>query len=143
MNWNVIMRNDSTFEVAQPTTLTFSTGVYQQTVKVMDEYGLPVQGAAVNVTSLNGVSVILHTDRHGTAQFRVPDGPFSATISFLGENDQIVSDSNGSHSYTVGVLLSYPLIATIGVAMAFVIASFIYFWRRRKPVVEVYIPSRQ
>jgi hypothetical protein len=138
MNWNVLLANDTSFSINQPTTLSFATSVYTETVKVTDAYGMPVQGASVNVTTLNGQTFSLLTGSEGTAQFRVPAGLFSATISYLGVNDQIVSSTGGNHSYAVSVLLSYPLIATFGVAAAAVAGTFAYFRLRKKPRTGVY-----
>jgi len=141
MGWNVITSNDSTFSVSYPSTLTFLTDVYPQTVKVTDAYGLPVQGAGVNVTALNGYSMSLVTDGQGTAVFRVPEGLFSATISYFGVDDQVVSSTEGSHDFSVSFMLSYPLIATIATVTGVVAFSLAYFWFRKKPATGIYMFS--
>jgi hypothetical protein len=131
MDWNVVMSNDSTFSVPQPASLQFVLGVYNQTVRATDAYGLPLQGAAVDVDTLNGKTLSILTDSSGLATFRVPVGLFSATVSYMGANDQITSTSEGSHSFTVSFLLSYPLVATIA-AMVAGAATFIFLKRRKR-----------
>jgi hypothetical protein len=130
MNWNVIMSNDSSFSVIQPSALRFPLSVYPQTIKATDVYNLPLRGASVNVTTLNGVEMSIVTDSQGMAVFRVPIGLFSATVNYLGVSNQVVAQSNGSHSYTVSFLLSYPLVATIGAASAVALAFAILRLRR-------------
>jgi hypothetical protein len=133
MDWNVVMSNDSRFSVSQPTALSFSTDVFPQTVKVTDVYNLPLQGADVNITTLNGVGLSIVTNAQGIAQFRVPVGLFSATIQYLGVSNQITAGTEGSHSYTVSFLLSYPLIATIGAVSVISALSVFFRLRRKKP----------
>ena len=141
MGWNVARANDSAFQVTQPALLSFSTDVYTQTLKVSDAYGLPVAGASVNATMLNGYSISVVTDGRGTAQFRAPEGLFSASVSYLGVNDQIVSSTEGSHSFSVTFVLSYPLIATLATAAGVVVATFAYFALRKKPNTGIFIFS--
>jgi len=118
MGWNVVLSNDSSFRVTRPSTLTVQSSVYPQTIKATDVYNLPLQGALVNVTTLDGATLSVITDAQGMAVFRVPVGLFSATVSYMGVSNQVVSQSEGSHSYTVSFLLSYPLVATIGAVSA-------------------------
>jgi hypothetical protein len=131
MNWDVILANESTFKVNQPAHLIFSTDVYSETIKVADAYNLPLQGATVNVTAIDGVSFSALTNSQGTAQFRVPVGIFTANVGYLGVSDQIVAGSQGSHNYTVSFLLSYPLLATVGTVSA-IAAVFAFLRIRRK-----------
>ena len=131
MDWNVVMSNDSTFNVAQPATLGFVLGVYPQTIKAEDVYGQPLQGATVTVTTLNGRTINVTTDGDGVAAFRVPVGLFSATVSYLGVSNQIISASEGSHTFAMSFVLSYPLVATVG-AMLGGAAIFIFFKRGKK-----------
>jgi hypothetical protein len=105
--------------------------VYPQTIRVTDVYNLPLQGATVNVTALNGDRLFLSTDSNGIAQFRVPDGTFKATVGYLGVSSQISAGSAGSHSFTVSFLLSYPLLATMSTVSA-VAATFAFLRYRKK-----------
>ena len=132
MGWNVAMSNDSTFTAAQPSSIEFTLGVYPQEIRVTDAYGLPLQGAAVNVTTLNGRTLALVTDAQGQAAFRVPVGLFSAAVSYFGVDDHLASASEGSHAFTVSFLLSYPLVATVAAMFSGAI-TFIYLMRRRRP----------
>jgi hypothetical protein len=131
LNWNVIMSSDSTFSVTQPAQLAFPTDVYHETIRVADAYSLPLNGVAVNVTAIDGVSFTVLTNSQGIAMFRVPVGIFTANVGYLGVSSQIVSDSQGSHSYTVSFLLSYPLLATVGTVSA-IAAAFVFLRLRRK-----------
>jgi hypothetical protein len=132
LNWNVVMANDSRLSVYHPGAVTFPLRVFTQTIRAADAYGLPLRGALVNVTTLNGIEIVMTTDSQGTAHFRVPEGLFSATVSFLGVNNQIVSVSEGSHSYTFTFMLSYPLLVTIGTVVA-ITGVFAMFRLRKKP----------
>jgi hypothetical protein len=132
MDWNVVMSNDSTFKVAQPASLGFTLEVYPQTIRATDAYGMPLQGALVNVTTLNGRTISVATDTDGVASFRVPMGLFSATINYFGVNNQITSASEGSHAFTMSFILSYPLVATVGAMLAGAF-TFIYLKRRKRP----------
>lgn len=136
LNWNVVMDNNSVFRVTQPSALTFALGIYPQTIKVTDAYDLPVQGATVNVTALNGARMLMTTDAHGTVKFRVPTGLYSATIGYLGANSQIVTMSQGSHSYNVSFLLSYPLLATVCTVSA-ITGAFVYLRLRKKQATGI------
>ena len=131
MGWNVVMDNDSTFSVSQPASLSFTVSVYPQTIKATDAYGQPLQGVLVNIVTLNGMKLSAVTDANGVATFRVPMGLYSATVSYLGVNNQITSASEGSHTFTVSFLLSYPLVATIGAMLAGAF-TFIFLVRRRR-----------
>jgi plastocyanin len=133
MDWNVAMGNHSTFSISQPGSLTFPLAVYTQTIRVADAYNLPLQGATINVTTINGANIFLVTDAQGTAQFKVPIGLFRATVDYLGVNDQIVAASGGDHSYSVSFMLSYPLIATIGTVTA-VSGAFVFLMLRKRKV---------
>ena len=132
MDWNVVMSNDSTFSIAQPASLSFKVDVYPQTIRVTDAYGMPLQGAVIDVSTLNGKTLSLATNANGVATFRVPMGLFSATVNYFGVNNQITSASEGSHDFTVSFLLSYPLIATMAAMLAGAF-TFIYFKRRKRP----------
>ena len=131
MNWNVIAANESTFSVSQPASLGFPTDVYHQTIRVTDVYNLPLQGATVNVTALNGVKLSAVTDAHGSAEFRVPLGLFTADVGYMGVSNQVTASSEGSHNYAMSFLLSYPLLATVGTISA-VTAAFVLFSLLRK-----------
>jgi hypothetical protein len=139
MNWNIVMSNDSTFEVVQPAQLSFTTQVYQETIKVDDAYGLPLQGAMVNVTSVDGTSSTAITNSQGVAQFKVPVGVFSAAVSYLGVTDQVVAGSPGSHAFTVTFLLSYPLLATVVAVSAIgVVFAFLLLKRKGRSGLSLY-----
>jgi hypothetical protein len=135
MNWNVVMNNESTFSVGQPVTLSFRTNVFPQTIKVTDVYNLPLQGATVNVTALNGARLFAVTDAQGIAQFRVPVGLFSATVQYLGVSNQIAAESEGSHSLTVSFLLSYPFLATVAAVSAITGLFSLYKLLKKRPEV--------
>ena len=137
MDWNAVMSNDSSFKVTQASALSFLLGVYPQTIKVTDAYNLPLQGALVNVTTLDGAKLSIVTDAQGIALFRVPVGLFSATVNYMGVSDQVVSQSEGSHSYAVSFLLSYPLLATVGTVSA-VVGVFAFFRLRRLQAKGIY-----
>jgi hypothetical protein len=133
MNWNSVMANSSSFSVSDPAVLTFPLAVYLQTIRATDAYGLPLQGATVGVSMLNGETESLVTGSNGTAEFRVPVGLFSATVSYLGVSNQVVSASEGSHDYDVSFLLSYPLIGTLGSVAAAVCAFALFLRLHKKP----------
>lgn len=140
MDWNAVMSNYSSFKVTQPTTLTLPLSVYPQTIKATDVYNLPLSGATVNVTALNGFRISVTTDAQGLASFRVPVGLFNATVSYLGVSNRVVAQSEGSHSYTVSFLLSYPLLATIAAASALV-GIFALFRLRKLKASGIYVFS--
>ena len=143
MNWNVVISNDSAFTVDQPVGLTFSTDVFLQTIKATDVYNLPLQGATVNVTALNGVELFVVTDAQGIAQFRVPVGLFSATIQYMGVRNQITAESEGSHSFAVSFLLSYPFLATLGTVFGLSGLFLLIRLRRKRPEAGSFFYSDQ
>ena len=132
MNWNVVTANDSIFKVVQPASLSFPLQVYQESIRATDVYGLPLQGASVNVTALDGAHLQVATDSQGVAIFRVPLGLFSATVSYLGVSSQVVAGTQGAHSYTATFVLSYPLLGTFA-AVSAVAAGILYLTMRKKP----------
>lgn len=142
LNWNVVMSNDSVFKVTQAGALGFVVGVYPQIIKATDAYNLPLQGATVNVTALDGARLFLTTDSQGLAKFRVPMGLYSATIGYLGTSSQVVTGSEGSHSFTVSFLLSYPLLATVCTVSA-MLGAFALFRLRKKSTQGIQFFSDQ
>jgi hypothetical protein len=89
---------------------------------------------------MDGMHFSLATDSNGVTRFRVPFGLYTMTISYLGDTQQVVPSTFGSHSYTISFLLSYPLLVTIAGATALT-CIFIFFrlrMRRRSDAEPYY-----
>src|SRR5438034_1004332 len=73
------------------TTHTVTTGtpneaatLYRDTFKAIDLFGLPIGGATVKVTAANGTQITKPTDSDGVASFDLPNGSYSADLTYLG-----------------------------------------------------------
>lgn len=137
MSWNVVIANQSTFVVDRPGARSFSADVYLQTVRVTDVWGLPLRGATVNVTTLNGIVMSTITNDQGIAQFKVPSGLFSAVVTYLGVSSQIVAGSAGGHFYTVSFVLSYPFLVTVWIVSVITCAFVLLRLRKREPKSDI------
>jgi len=86
------------------------------------------------------------TDANGIATMDVPLGLYYASADFLGISNTVWQGSVGSHSLTLMVYISYPVIGTA--IPLLILPILLILWRRRnevKMVHEVWIrrsPSR-
>jgi hypothetical protein len=98
--------------------------VYDESISVVDIFGLPLSGAHVNLYNIAGQNESAVTDGTGVATFTdVPYGIYSADVSYLGTSYRLNQPLVGTHPMNTVIALSYPLVgvlAVIGVLAAFV-----------------------
>src|SRR5438094_120452 len=122
------------------TTHTVTTGtpneaatLYRDTFKAIDLFGLPIGGATVKVTAANGTQITKPTDSDGVASFDLPNGSYSADLTYLGVTSSNVDQSSGPHSITVTFILGFPILVVaslFGGTLATVVVG--RRWRRNK-----------
>ena len=135
-----------TFLVDSPTGYVLPLMVYPQSIRVQDPYGIPQAGVSVHISTVGGVIMSAITDANGIATMDVPLGLYYASADFLGISNTVWQGSVGSHSLTLMVYISYPVIGTA--IPLLILPILLILWRRRnevKMVHEVWIrrsPSR-
>ena len=122
------------------TTQTVTTGtpndaatLYRDTFKAIDLFGLPIGGATVKVTAANGTQITKPTDSDGVASFDLPNGSYSADLTYLGVTSSNADQSSGPHSITVTFILGFPILVVaslFGGTLATVVVG--RRWRRNK-----------
>ena len=122
------------------TTHTVTTGtpneaatLYRDTFKAIDLFGLPIGGATVKVTAANGTQITKPTDSDGVASFDLPNGTYSADLTYLGVTSSNADQSSGPHSITVTFILGFPILVVaslFGGTLATVVVG--RRWRRNK-----------
>jgi hypothetical protein len=106
------------------------------TLKVVDVFGLPVQGASLSYTFLNGTTVSTTTPSDGIVVVsKVPLSRLNATASFLGFSSSSMVDATVLQpEYRITLTISFPVLAVmVGVPLVMiVIVAFILIRSRFK-----------
>ena len=103
---------------AAPFNVTLETQVYQASLKVVDLFGLPVSGAHVSMTLVNGTTLTGMTKGDGVfSAGMIPVGTYTAKVSSMGTSAQIIGSANSVHAAAVGT------VALSLVTLIFVIAA--------------------
>lgn len=120
-------------EFGGPGLYTVPTYVFSDTLKVVDAYGLPLRGATVSLVVGNGTVLTRTTADNGTATFgQVPLGTFSGTVNYLGLSSGVSSQSVGDYTGTVSMVLSYPVLVTLGIMGLFIGVMAYRRWKRNR-----------
>jgi len=123
-----------TFLVDSPSINVLPLMVYPQSIKVEDPYSIPLAGVNVHISTVGGVVLSAVTDANGVATLDVPLGLYYASADFLGISSTVWQGSVGSHSLTLTVDLSYPVMGTI---IPLVILPILLLLRHRRNEVNV------
>lgn len=84
--------------------------IYDFTIRVNDLFGLPVLGASVSVVLPNGTTISASTGTDGTAFFtKIPQGKFTAKISYIGQTTTIKGDVANAAAYPVREKITFSL----------------------------------
>jgi len=131
-----LLEINQTVTVEAPLDLTFFLNLRDVTLKVVDVFGLPVQGAALSYTFVNGTTVSTTTPSDGIVVVpRVPLSRLNATASFLSFSSLSLVDANVPQAeYRITLTISYPVLAVlVGVPLVIiVIVAFILIRSRFK-----------
>src|SRR5437870_4001158 len=84
--------------------------LYPDIFKAVDLFGLPIGGATVKVTAANGTQITKPTDSDGVASFNLPNGTYSADLTYMGVMSSVSDQTSGPHSITVTFVLSFPIL---------------------------------
>jgi len=116
---------DTAITVSAPQNVTVATRVYEPTVEVRDHLGIPVSGATVALTEVNGTVMRMVTDSIGEARFPpIPLGGFTGTVTSLGIATGFLGDAFLKQRNVVVIPWSYPEVGVIAfVVVAFVVVS--------------------
>ena len=123
-----------TFLVSSPSRFILPLMVYPQSIKVEDPYSIPLAGVAVHISTAGGVIMSAVTDANGVATLDVPLGLYYASADFLGISSTVWQGSIGSHSLTLMVYISYPVIGTV---IPLVILPILLLLRHRRNEVKM------
>ena len=123
-----------TFLVSSPSRYVLPLMVYPQAIKVEDPYSIPLAGVNVRISTVGGVIISAVTDANGIATADVPLGLYYASADFLGISSTVWQGSVGSHTLTLTVDLSYPVIGTI---VPLVILPILLLLRHRRNEVKM------
>jgi len=123
---------------AAPLNVTLNTRVYAASLKVLDLLGLPVSGAQVSMTLVNGTTLTGTTNGDGTfAVSMVPLGAFTAKVTNLGVATQIVGDPSSSQPVAQGrLLLSLVSLVVLVAVVAGATVAGVFVLRRRGRVMK-------
>lgn len=114
--------------------VTFPLLVYGAQVKVVDIFGMPLEGALVSLTTINGQSMSMSTNTTGEASFKgIPYGVYTADVSYMGVSYRVNQNAMGDNPVTMTLTLSYPLAATVLVVAG---VSFYTVIRRMRRVTH-------
>ena len=112
--------------------------VHQQQLRVCDAYiritdvfGFPTTGASVVMDLGDVVQLVSDTNSSGVAIFpQVPEGPFTAYLSYLGFSAWISGNSLTQRETNATVVLSYPLMYAAGAFL--VVLAAMTVWKRHR-----------
>lgn len=118
MNTNVA-GPDTTFVANRPGEYVIQLRVFDQKIRVVDIFGSPIPGVAVEVISPGGTKLTKQTDTNGIAEFAsLPLGTFSGSATFLGVSIPFSSERIGANEVTVLAVLNYPLLVIVAALAA-------------------------
>ncbi len=119
--------------IGSPSTVTVDAKVYRATVMVKDMFGLPVEGATVDVTLANGTKVTGVTDSSGAFALNlIPLGTYDGSVSNYGTSTHISADASVASEAVAGVSLSLSAVVIIAAIIVIVVAAvfIVRRWRR-------------
>ncbi|HYA22386.1 MAG TPA: CARDB domain-containing protein [Thermoproteota archaeon] len=127
---------NQTVTIEAPIDLTYFLNLRDVTLKVVDIFGLPIQGAALSYTFLNGTTFSVTTPSDGIVVVsRVPLSKLNATATFLGFSGGSQVDATVPQpEYRITLTISFPVLAVlVGVPLVIiVIVAFILIRSRFK-----------
>src|SRR5437867_9105878 len=107
--------------------------LYPDIFKAVDLFGLPIGGATVKVTAANGTQITKPTDSDGVASFNLPNGTYSADLTYMGVMSSVSDQTSGPHSITVTFVLSFPILVLASLFAGTLAAVVVgRRWRRGK-----------
>src|SRR2546425_284008 len=109
-----VTTTSATTQTVTTPTPTGTATLYPDIFKAVDLFGLPIGGATVKVTAANGTQITKPTDSDGVASFDLPNGTYSAAISYMGDTASAADQSPGSHNIAITFILSFPILVVAG-----------------------------
>ena len=129
---SVTTTSTTTQTVTTPTPTGTET-LYPDIFKAVDLFGLPIGGATVKVTAANGTQITKPTDSDGVASFNLPNGTYSADLTYMGVMSSVSDQTSGPHSITVTFVLSFPILVLASLFAGTLAAVVVgRRWRRGK-----------
>jgi hypothetical protein len=130
---NVTPTTPRVYTASGPVLENVSLRVYAAKITATDYLGLPISGASASVTLVNGTTIQRTTGSDGVAQLGlIPLGTFQAKLSFLGTSTTVAGDASAQASTSVKFLVSYPLLAILGIVIVLTMAVAAMLVRRSR-----------
>ncbi len=110
-------------------------------MQVSDVFGSPISGATAAMSFGRGAMLFAQTDAGGVATFpQAPEGPFNASVYYLGVESRLPGNSYLVHSLGVSLVFSVPVLlsATAFFATVLGIALIRRFKRNRGEITSFY-----
>ena len=129
-----LLDTNQTVTVEAPLDLTYFLNLRDVTLRVVDVFGLPVQGAALSYTFLNGTTVSTTTPADGIVIVsKVPLSRLNATASFLGFSSSSTVDATVPQAeYRITLTISFPVLAVlVGVPLVIIVIVAVILIRSR------------
>jgi hypothetical protein len=131
-----LLEVNQTVTIEAPLDLTYFLNLRDVTLKVVDVFGLPVQGALLSYTFLNGTTISTTTPSDGIVIVsKVPLSKLNTTASFLGFSSSSTVDATVPQpEYHITLTISFPVLAVlVGVPLVIiVVVAFILIRSRFK-----------
>lgn len=123
--------NGTSFIVSGPAIQIIRDRIFDLKLKVTDYLTLPISGADVTLTLVNGTVSHMVSGGNGSVDFGlVPIGTFTGSVSYLGVSTSVSGDASIANTTTATVFASYPMLLLLVVALAIAVAGG-FFYRRR------------
>ncbi len=130
-NANVTPMTPHVYTVSGPALENVSLRVYAAKITATDYLGLPISGASASVALANGTTIQRTTGSDGVVQLGlIPIGTFQGKLSYLGTTTVVAGDASVQTSTSAKFLLSYPLLAILGVVIILTVSVAAALLRR-------------
>jgi hypothetical protein len=132
--------SETQYSVTGPSQVTLKALIYDATLKVTDFLGLPVSGAKVSLTLVNGTTITGLTGGDGTfVAPGIPLGNFSGTVSNLGSTVKVIGDASKESVTAASVpfsSISLGLVVVL-VLVAAGVSTFVLRMRSKSRTVQL------
>jgi hypothetical protein len=107
--------------------------IYGFTIRVTDLFNLPVLGASVSVTLPYNTTMYASTGIDGYAVFRmIPQGKFTATISYLGQTVTLDGDVATAAAYQTRAQITFSMLVISSLLVPAILTCLVIIFVKRR-----------